>query len=560
MKVLSFAIMFVLLASIFGPAASVIGAAAASQGDSVQATNITSTAPPAPSNDRPVQVTPPSSSALTLAGPIIITSDADLEAFAAQYGFPGNGSADNPFLLDNIQITFGYYAYGTVVFIEDTTEHFVLSNGTFSEGKYASPDNIGAGILLSNVQNATIDNCYLSNDYVSIKAIDSSNVTIRSVHTSSNYATDVCVDLENCNHTILRDSSIPSDYTDSFSMKMVHSSNCTVENNSFGCRSTQVQFSDHNQFLNNTWSSMYDYGLDIRSSDSNLVQGNVFHDASYNDINSLDCTNNSYLDNILENSWMGIYLLNSPCAVICGNNFSGSNNCIFISAGGNDLIYNNTIMTSVEGIRLDGVHDEMVLGNRISDCGYAAIELSGSPNVHLQIYNNTLIHDSIFTPYTGSIGLSPYDIPTNNTVNGGPVYFYKDMDATGTSVPLNAGEVILTNTTGLQIHDLNLTKQNFGIVALFSSGLLIKDNTLSGMDQIGMSIVDGSNEMIQNNTLTDFNNGIYMSGVDSSQILLNNLTDCYNLGMRLSACNQVKVPGKCHRSVCERRHRSGLVG
>jgi hypothetical protein len=107
---------------------------------------------PIPSSNQSQPTTNVAPPRLSFYNPIEIGSDADLVTFANDHGYPGNGSSDNPYLLDGIYISFNYYTYGTALAIHDTTLHFIISNSTFYNAKFSSsPYQIGAGIMLSNV-------------------------------------------------------------------------------------------------------------------------------------------------------------------------------------------------------------------------------------------------------------------------------------------------------------------------------------------------------------------------------------------------------------------------
>ena len=538
MKTLSMVILFVLIASMFIPVAKASGADAAIQSGDAKASDIPTIPIPVHNRSQPApNVAPPK---LTFYSPIEIGSDADLVTFAVAHSYPGNGSSENPFVFDGIYISFNYYTYGTALAIHDTTLHFIISNSTFYNAKFSStPYQIGAGIMLSNVQNAEIENCQMSNNIEDIKIVSSYNLTIRSTDFSPYNYGGICLDMQTCHDVIIEGCNLQAGYYNPVGVNIISCSNCTFDDNDFSGRSTYLMSSDGNLFKNNTWSNMYDYGLDLRTSDGNLVQGNTFYSAYWANINSIECQNNS----IFCNQFYGytdkcVYLESSIDTQICGNDFIHSSTSIYAVGGGGDLICNNTIRSSSMGIRIISDHDEMVLKNNISDCYDSAIDLSGGSNV--KIYSNKLVNDSIYT-YTDPTSLSQYDIPSNNTVNGGPVYYYVATDATGMEVPLDAGQVIVATTNYLHIHNLFLTKQNYGILALYSSDLLIENNTISDMNQIGMSIKSGSTEVIQNNSLVNFTYGIALYDAGSSQILDNNLKGGDQIGILVSWCGNVKV-------------------
>jgi parallel beta-helix repeat protein len=293
MKTLSFVIMFVLLASMFIPVAQASGDVQAVQIGAPKTSDIPITAP---LDDRSPSVTDVNPPTINLYYPVIIGSDAELAAFASANGYPGSGSADDPFLFNGLYIYLNYYTYGSALVIKDTTSHFTISNSSFNYAKYSSaPYQIGAGILLSNVQNGQIENCQISSCIVGIKIMESSDLLIRGTYISPDYYTGICLDMQNSHDIMVFGNTFQSGYNNPYGVKMVSCTASTFEENSFSGRSAHLESSDGNFFFNNTWSNMYDYGLDLRSSDANIIQGNTFNYAQNSNVNSIESLNNRYL-------------------------------------------------------------------------------------------------------------------------------------------------------------------------------------------------------------------------------------------------------------------------
>ena len=549
MKTFSFAIMFVLLASMFIPVAKAVGDVPALPPGDDGSSDLPALVPSDHPSRTAGDIDPPT---LSFNTPIEIGSDADLEAFALAHYYPGNGSAANPFVIDGLFIGLQYNDYGTALFIHDTTLYFVISNSTFNDGKFFStPYQIGAGLLVSNVKNALIVHCRMNNDIEGIKIVGSSNVVIRSCAIVPYQYSAVCLDIKDCHDIVIRDSDMQAAYYNTVVANIISCTSCTFENNTLGGHSAHVESSDGNRFLNNSWSNSNDDCLDLKSSDNNLVMGNTFGYARSDEVYTIDSLNNRFLNNdFIGYSYMGICLSTSPNAQISGNNLAGINFAsIYVENGGSDLIYNNTISSSLKGIYLQDAHDETVLKNNISECGYAAIDLTGG--LVCKIYGNTLVHDSIHTDSAPEY-LSTYEIPTNNTVNGGPVYYYLNVNSAGADVPHDAGQVIVASSSNLWVHGLALTEQNFGILVLYGSSLLVEDNHLSGMDQEGMSFSLCSDLIIQDNHFVNFNLGIYIFDSSLSNVLRNTMADCYNAGITLTSCQHMKVQdnviGRCENA------------
>ncbi|MFX0055516.1 MAG: nitrous oxide reductase family maturation protein NosD [Candidatus Hermodarchaeota archaeon] len=86
--------------------------------------------------------------------PITITSDQNFTDTAQAEGWPGNGSAQSPFIIDSLEIDHGGPT-GHCIYIRDTRVNFTIS------GCHLTGADLGSGILLYNVSYAEIskNNC-----------------------------------------------------------------------------------------------------------------------------------------------------------------------------------------------------------------------------------------------------------------------------------------------------------------------------------------------------------------------------------------------------------------
>ncbi len=100
--------------------------------------------------------------------PLIITDDSDF----VTYGFEGEGTPDNPFILEGIIISHS----STCIEIEDIDSHFIIRNCWFETGDY------GTALSFRFVQNAVISNCWIVDGDTGIEIWNSVNVTISNNH------------------------------------------------------------------------------------------------------------------------------------------------------------------------------------------------------------------------------------------------------------------------------------------------------------------------------------------------------------------------------------------
>ncbi|MHA2210935.1 MAG: NosD domain-containing protein, partial [Candidatus Thorarchaeota archaeon] len=91
--------------------------------------------------------------------PIVIWGDANFSATALLEGWPGDGSPENPFIIDGLDIDLGGET-GNCIIIWDTRVSFTISNCklTGAEGYFLGDGFLGSGILLYNVAKGELVN------------------------------------------------------------------------------------------------------------------------------------------------------------------------------------------------------------------------------------------------------------------------------------------------------------------------------------------------------------------------------------------------------------------
>jgi len=86
---------------------------------------------------------------------------------------------------------------------------------------------------------------------------------------------------------------------------------------------------------------------------------------------------------------------------------------------------------------------------------------------------------------------------TTNTVNGKPVYYYKND--TGFTVPYGAGQVILANCHRITVENQNISNGSAGIFVGYSSYISLTNNTCS-KNVNGIYLYSSNECTITNNT------------------------------------------------------------
>ena len=276
--------------------------------------------------------------------PIIIWNDDDFLSF----DFQGDGSKDNPYLIQNYNITTdSKYS----IYIKNTYKHFVIQNCFLKAEEY--------GIYLENIADGTaiiINNVCADNEN-GIFIFNSDNITI---------SNNTCIN--NLGPTGSGISITDSDYCDItnnyctryefYGIKLENAHFCYLLNNTcddnigitLGVGIFLFQ-SDNNNLVNNICRLNKRHGIEIRvSSYSELINntcienentGIYLSSSPYSTITNNTCLRNKEL---FERFSHGINLYNSPYCNLTGNSI-GSNvgNGIFLESSSSCIVTNNFI-------------------------------------------------------------------------------------------------------------------------------------------------------------------------------------------------------------------------
>ena len=349
-------------------------------------------------------------------------------------------------------------------------------------------------------------------------------------------------------------------------------SNNNATNNHYGI---YFYFSSNNTIINNNCSDNHDGIFLTHFSNDNTIAKNICldnshgvylsHFANYNVIENNTCLNNYmsgiYLgwandNNIVENNNClendrGIHLLNSSNNTLvnntCNSNYFDGIEIDYLSS--NNVIENNSCLYNSHGICLQSSSNSTVENNNCLDNKHSGIEVWTSCNN--TIINHNFEHCGIFI-WGSSIEHYTSQIIENNTVNGKPIYYYKNTK--DIIVPEDAGQVILANCSNVTIKNINASSASVGIESAYVNNSVFENNTCSNNDYgYGIHLrssnlnaltnnicnsnnhygidLGGSNNTIENNNCSDNHFGIYTDG--SNNILTNNTCNLNNYGIYL---------------------------
>jgi|GEM_PF-2307197 len=424
--------------------------------------------------------------------PIWIRDDVEFHEKAKENDWPGTGEQQDPYIIEGYEID--SEGIGTGIFISQTSVHFELKNNYIHSAETY-------GIAFEYVENGIISDNILSNNGFDFKPWESGvrgGIWLgnsRGVHLSNN--------------TI-------QDNAGSSGVDVVGSYEITWINNTIIHDTVSLHFwlSGENTLVSNKM-----IGGEL------FISGDTFGHWHTHEIDTTNTVNGDpvyYWKNrtggTVPQGAGQVILANSTGVTIENQNITGAS--ISIGFSWNNTVENNNIADSFDGIRLERTTDIKVENNTISsvDRGITLIE-SWNNN----FANNTMKGTGFYITEGLKIGpwhWSWHEIDTSNTVNGDPVYYWKNR--TGGTVPPGAGQVILANSTGVTIENQNITGGGIGILVGHSSENNITDNQIVN-NRHGLYFARSGENRITSNTISDNEYG-YFAGESPNILLENNVT------------------------------------
>ena len=254
--------------------------------------------------------------------------------------------------------------------------------------------------------------------------------------------------------------------------------------------------------------------ISLHSDKNNITNCNLWLNYYAIDLYSTWNNNISY-NNIWENMY-GIYGYNSRYNNITSNKiFSNIYSGIRFWSSADNIIKENDISNNLRGIYL---------------------WLSSTTN----ITNNNFINNGVFIDGGSS---TSHDIPTDNIVNGKPLYYYKNNN----SVNLNGipvGQLILANCDNATLRNLKINKTDAGIEAINCWNITIKDCDLSRNNINGICLRSSSNATIENcDIMENKDYGIYFYSSSNNKLLSSNISYNERDGIRILFASNNNLTG-----------------
>jgi parallel beta-helix repeat protein len=293
------------------------------------------------------------------------------------------------------------------------------------------------------------------------------------------------VGLINCSRIIVENMQISRDYV---GVMLVSTTNSTIKNNqiSNSLWAIWLDKSTNNILSKNNVTITESEAIRFdESSSNNLIVANRITQSNYLGIYFSSCSDNIIQGNIINGTW---FVYNN--GAIQGNGVATS--------GSNNITFSNNLVTGFgEGVVLGGVGNTLT-GNNITGNQADGLTLTSGNTLRSNTFTNN--GHSILMPGAGSLPDFINDVDTSNTVNGKPVYYWVNQN--GKTVPSGAGYIVLVSCSNINVNNQVITNENQGILLASTTNSLITQNNFT-QNTVGIMAYWSSGNTISQNSITE---------------------------------------------------------
>ncbi|MBA2860904.1 NosD domain-containing protein, partial [Methanococcus maripaludis] len=296
------------------------------------------------------------------------------------------------------------------------------------------------------------------------------------------YSDDVTLDGHGYSLTVTNSHGIQSGLHDNITIKNVVLNVTTSSSDRYSISFTGIM---NSKILNNTVISNGNYAIYYYGSENTTISANTIT-AGYDGIYIGSSSENTTISgNTITAESDGIYVIGS--SIVTGNKITSEYG---IDVNGKSMVTGNTINVYDIGIDCDGSNSE-ITGNTITttyeegwgieietnNCTVLENTIYSNYSMDLDGYNLTVANNTLTSGIYFDSGIWTSEVSAN-TINGKPIYFYKNEENIG-EIPSDAGQIIIINCTNGQISNLNLDEKAEVIYITNSSGITVENCTIN---------------------------------------------------------------------------------
>ncbi|MFO7792887.1 MAG: NosD domain-containing protein [Candidatus Saliniplasma sp.] len=267
-----------------------------------------------------------------------------------------------------------------------------------------------------------------------------------------------------------------------------------------GCIGLHLAYSEDNILVDIVSSSNNRYGLVLENSDMNLVKKSSFQ-RNQEGLSIHDSLDNTFLNNSVSDNSGGFVLSHST----------------------NNQLVNNTVDVNQNGIDIWDSDNVKLESNLVLNNTRYGVILSESKNSLLR--ENALEGHGVFLEGASKEYWNTHEIDHSNTVNMSPIHYSKND--TGGEVPVDAGQVILANSTEISIEDQNLSEVCVGLLLGFSDNNTISNVNTSQNGFYGVRLEHSDNNTIKDSDISESSDGINIRSSNFNNIRNVTISDHY---------------------------------
>jgi parallel beta-helix repeat protein len=248
----------------------------------------------------------------------------------------------------------------------------------------------------------------------------------------------------------------------------------------------------------------------------------------------VESDNNTISDNTVYNSENGIFLSGSGMNILRGNVLVDNRFGLKVENSSNNTIQNNTLNSNKFGALLSGSKNNKLMGNNVSCNTYCGIELEGS--------TGNILRDNLMQNNTYNFAASGRnDIDKSNLVNFRPVYYLVGLFDQKINSS-RAGAAACIDCINMTFENLSLEKNLKGMYLFNTSRSTIIDCRTND-SQNGIDLENSNGNVLRN--ITAFNNtlGIYILNCTNNSISFSNIYWNNEAGISLKLSNESTIEG-----------------